>query len=52
MSSSVKINHIAILIKDLAKARNFYGNILGLEEIQRPEYFIEGLWYKMGDAGL
>jgi|688.fasta_scaffold617108_2 glyoxylase I family protein len=52
MNVSIKINHIAILIKDLAKARKFYGNILRLEEIQRPEYFIEGIWYKMGDCEL
>ena len=48
----MKINHIGIFIKNLAKARNFYGNILRLEEIQRPEYFIEGIWYKLGNCEL
>ncbi len=52
MNSLVKINHVGIFIKNLVKARHFYGNILRLEEIKRPEYFIEGIWYKMGNCEL
>lgn len=52
MNSSIKINHIAIFIKNLDQARKFYGDILQLEEIERPEYFIKGIWYKIGNCEL
>lgn len=52
MKISVKINHIAILVKNLDKARQFYGTILKLEEIKRPDFFINGAWYKLGDSEL
>jgi glyoxylase I family protein len=47
-----KINHIAILITDLQKAREFYGKILGFEEIERPNFMTKGLWYNLGDIEL
>lgn len=48
----MKINHIAILVKNLDKAREFYGRILGLEELARAQFFISGLWYQLGDIQL
>jgi glyoxylase I family protein len=43
-----KLNHIGLLISDLEKARFFYGNILGLVEVERPQFLINGLWYDLG----
>ena len=43
-----QVNHIGLLISDLVKARHFYGNILGLREVSRPDFFIKGIWYDLG----
>jgi glyoxylase I family protein len=43
-----KLNHVGLLISDLEKARFFYGDILGLIEIERPPFLIKGIWYDLG----
>lgn len=48
----VRLSHIALLVTDLAKAQHFYGNILGFQEINRPPFFIKGLWYSLGESEL
>lgn len=40
--------HAAILVSDLEKAEEFYGEILGLQKIDRPFKF-PGVWYGIGD---
>ena len=30
------LHHVAISVSDLARAKAFYGDVLGLEEIARP----------------
>lgn len=41
MKMFTKINYLGLLISDLKKGREFYGNVLGLEEIERPSYNIQ-----------
>jgi len=48
----LKISHIALIVTDLDKARGFYTKILNLEEIERPRFYIQGLWYSIGDFEL
>ncbi|MFG6119702.1 VOC family protein [Thalassobacillus sp. B23F22_16] len=43
------IHHISLKTKDLKKAKQFYGNILGLEEENRPDFSFAGAWYRIGD---
>ncbi|MGK7954817.1 MAG: VOC family protein [Crocosphaera sp.] len=40
--------HTAILVSDLEKAEQFYGNLLGLEKVDRPLKY-PGVWYQVGD---
>jgi len=40
--------HAAIIVTDLEKAENFYGNILGLSKAERPLDF-PGAWYQIGN---
>jgi catechol 2,3-dioxygenase-like lactoylglutathione lyase family enzyme len=47
-----KIHHIALLVSDLIRARTFYSATLGLQEIKRPDFFIPGIWYQIGDYQL
>ncbi len=40
--------HTAILVTDLAKAEAFYGQLLGLEKVDRQLKY-PGVWYQLGD---
>lgn len=50
--SQTKINHIAVYVKNLQQSSEFYGDFLGLEEIEEP--FKDGLhtWYNIGGSQL
>jgi len=43
-----KCLHAAVLVSDLEKAEHFYGNILGLNKVERPLKYA-GVWYQLGD---
>ncbi len=40
------------MVKELKTAKAFYTDLLNLEEIERPDFFIKGLWYKLGESEL
>jgi catechol 2,3-dioxygenase-like lactoylglutathione lyase family enzyme len=45
-----KLDHCSILITDMARSRRFYGELLGLREINRPRTFdFKVVWYDLGD---
>lgn len=47
------IDHCSVLITDVAKARRFYGDILGLREIPAPKEFdFVAIWYDLGGTYL
>ncbi|MDR3393079.1 MAG: VOC family protein [Sulfuriferula sp.] len=51
MSLIVDIHHISLLVADLARARDFYEGILGLQaNSARPVMSFEGVWYDIGAA--
>ena len=44
-----RVDHVAIYISDLARARTFYEGLLGLTEVPRPPSFdFPGMWYRIG----
>ena len=45
------LHHVAVSVSDLARAKEFYGNVLGLEEIARPAFPFDGAWYRVGRSG-
>lgn len=44
--------HVTIVVNDLAAARRFYGELLGLPEARRPNWTAPGAWYRIGAAQL
>ena len=46
------LHHVSISVTDLARARQFYGEVLQLEEIARPPFDFAGAWYQLGDRQL
>ena len=45
-----RIHHASLCVRDLARAKAFYGGVLGLQEIPRPDFPFEGAWYRAGEG--
>ncbi len=41
-------SHVAISVTDLDAAREFYCDVLGFEELPRPDFGFPGLWLRVG----
>jgi glyoxylase I family protein len=46
------LHHVALCVTDLERAKRFYGDVLGLEELERPPFDFPGAWYALGDRQL
>ena len=46
------LHHVAIPTADLEASRRFYRDILGLKEIERPNFTFPGVWYDLGATTL
>ena len=46
------INHISLAVSDLDASLHFYRDVLGLENIPRPEMGIAGAWLGAGDSAV
>lgn len=44
------LHHTAFCVTDLERARRFYDEVLGLAEIERPDFPFGGAWYRLGDG--
>lgn len=51
LAGKAVFRHVSIAVSDLERARDFYGRILGLAEIPRPDLGVPGIWYGL-DGGL
>jgi glyoxylase I family protein len=45
-----RLHHASFPVPDLAEARRFYGEVLKLEEITRPDFGVPGAWYRVGEG--
>ena len=48
MVKAAMIQHMNVPIDDVDRARDFYGRVLGLPEIKRPNVGRPGLWFGCG----
>jgi len=46
------LHHAAISVTDVERSREFYKSILGLEEIERPDFDFTGAWFALGNRQL
>lgn len=46
------LHHVSLAVTDVARARRFYGDVLGLHELPRPPFPFDGAWYRVGDRQL
>ena len=42
------IDHVTIVVKDLAASRRFYVDVLGMDEVARPGFAFAGQWFQAG----
>jgi len=45
-------SHLAISVSDLEASRRFYCDLLGFEELRRPDFGIPGMWLRVGTLQL
>jgi catechol 2,3-dioxygenase-like lactoylglutathione lyase family enzyme len=44
-----RLEHVAVVVTDVERARAFYVNVLGLREVARPKSFdFPGAWFQVG----
>ena len=46
------LHHVSVTVTDLARSKTFYGEVLGLPELERPAFDFPGAWYSLGDRQL
>jgi len=44
------IDHVTIVVNDLERSRVFYCDLLGMEEITRPNFGFAGYWFQSGNT--
>jgi catechol 2,3-dioxygenase-like lactoylglutathione lyase family enzyme len=44
------IHHVSLTVTDLERSRQFYREVLGLQEIDRPKFDFPGAWFQVGAA--
>ncbi|MEK5443031.1 MULTISPECIES: VOC family protein [unclassified Fredinandcohnia] len=47
-----ELHHVSLTVTNLEKAKDFYSNILCLNEIERPNFDFPGAWYEIGNQQL
>jgi catechol 2,3-dioxygenase-like lactoylglutathione lyase family enzyme len=48
----LKVNHIALTVSDVGRSLQFYVDILGLQQVRRPNFDRHGAWLTMGNVEL
>jgi catechol 2,3-dioxygenase-like lactoylglutathione lyase family enzyme/uncharacterized protein YunC (DUF1805 family) len=44
------IDHVTLVVKDLAQSRRFYVDVLGMREVPRPAFSFAGSWFQAGNT--
>ena len=44
------IDHITLVVSDLAASRKFYVDLLGMQDVPRPNFSFEGAWFQAGNT--
>lgn len=50
MIISEMIQHISLNVTDLERSKQFYKEVLCLDEIQRPSFLFRGAWFSIGNS--
>ena len=42
------LDHVTVVVGDLEASRTFYVDVLGMQEVPRPAFSFDGLWFQSG----
>lgn len=45
-----QIDHITLIVADLERSRHFYCDILGMEQVARPNFSFNGRWFQAANT--
>lgn len=45
-----RLHHSAVCVTDIERSKRFYAEVLGLQEVARPDFDFEGAWYEFADG--
>jgi glyoxylase I family protein len=45
-----QIDHVTLVVQDLARSRRFYVEVLGMSPAERPAFRFPGLWFQAGST--
>ncbi|MFN8708225.1 MAG: VOC family protein [Planctomyces sp.] len=43
-----QIDHVTLVVRDLAASRRFYVELLGMQDVPRPAFSFRGAWFRAG----
>ncbi|MCA9089739.1 MAG: VOC family protein [Planctomycetaceae bacterium] len=43
-----RIDHITLVVKNLETSRKFYVDVLGMQQVDRPNFSFAGMWFQAG----
>ena len=46
----LSFDHITLIVSDLEATRNFYVDVLGMHESDRPDFDFPGAWFEIGNV--
>ena len=44
------IDHVTIVVEDIQRSTDFYTKILGMQQIERPNFGFPGAWFQAGNT--
>ncbi|WP_306421053.1 VOC family protein [Halalkalibacter sp. APA_J-10(15)] len=47
-----QLHHVSLVCRDLQRSVVFYRDMIGLEQIERPDFDFEGAWFALGAGQL
>ena len=48
VGNAIAVHHVALSVTDMDRATWFYGEVRGLEQVERPPFDFGGAWYQLG----